>query len=261
MYLLQSWKDSLSLFKPKNFKLFALVTLKTIGQTYRLLLKYFWWIALLYVAVHFINISATVFGISLQALATAFLLFIWFFVSCLIVRPSISQKNYAYFHAYLAHALSVALGIFVLFIPFMITQELFFLDFSPFPLHNEQLIFLFTFMSQVSLPPLILFFVFFVLDMPLGFKNWYKAQIFAEKMLIYNAPALVILGIVLFGSYTIVEYIFSSACILDLCRYPMFKYLFYFLPEPILASVMCNFYVKRLHEQPQLYFKQPKEQE
>lgn len=38
-----SWRESLSLFKPKNFKLFALITLKTIGQVFRLLLTYFWW--------------------------------------------------------------------------------------------------------------------------------------------------------------------------------------------------------------------------
>ena len=38
MNLLEAWKDSLEILRPKNFKLFLLVTLNSIVQTYKILI-------------------------------------------------------------------------------------------------------------------------------------------------------------------------------------------------------------------------------
>ena len=47
MQLFTSWGNSLKLLQPKNLTLFLLVTAKTITQTYKTWLTYFWWLPLL----------------------------------------------------------------------------------------------------------------------------------------------------------------------------------------------------------------------
>src|SRR6185295_3171006 len=108
------WIDSLRLLKPKNLKLFALVTLKSIGEAYTLIFKYFWWVLLLmlfYVFVAlmgFFYLDASEFpGTILMQMAAAFksfprILFLFlFYIICVITRPSIEKKDWNYFKSQL----------------------------------------------------------------------------------------------------------------------------------------------------------------
>ena len=47
MYFLRSWKESLLLFLPEHAKLFLMVTIKTILQSYKHIVLKLWWLLLL----------------------------------------------------------------------------------------------------------------------------------------------------------------------------------------------------------------------
>ena len=98
-YLLKSWKESLSLFIPKNAKLFILVTIKTILQSYKLILKQLWWLFLISWGLDVL--SARYCFISLCYLAPLISWLVTIFCVYLAIRPSMPRKTLAY---YLGHA-------------------------------------------------------------------------------------------------------------------------------------------------------------
>ena len=93
MYLLKSWGESLSLFKPSNFKLLFLVTLNNLRRHY----KFFLYFILLFLACDN-NLWQIIFGVK----------FIWFnylqillflympFIFVLVLRPSVKRKSCEY---------------------------------------------------------------------------------------------------------------------------------------------------------------------
>ncbi len=118
MQLLQSWQDSLKLFYPKNLKLFALVTLKSIIDVYKLLLRYWWWLLipiaigawyLLQIRIDMLAIvyeslktgkmaPAMVFGLlTLSQCGRQLLGQLLLFIACLATRPSVAKKDIRYF--------------------------------------------------------------------------------------------------------------------------------------------------------------------
>ena len=110
MNLLPAWRDSLTLFQPKNFKLFFLVTLKTMVDTFKVWIKYFWWIwalKIVYVAellpipypAEFF-IAHPLFYALIPSYHNIFLVTI-----LLAARPSTALKNCAYFRSYFWRAL------------------------------------------------------------------------------------------------------------------------------------------------------------
>lgn len=269
MYLIQSWKDSLSLFKSKNFNLFALVTLKTIVEAYGLLLKYFWWLPVLVVAVMFVPIQQGIGveeGTGLFYWLVGLFFFAWEIITCLVVRPSVAKKDYAYFTKYLLHIPSIIMGFLLIYLVEFLWMLFFVvgcrlgLDCSIDMIWVNWHTTLLSILSNavaLALIPLKLFFLFFVIDMSLGFKNILKGLLFALKMFWYNAPALYLI----IGVYAVVLNVFVALLGLVLSGQAI-ALLFLFLPiltKPIGISIMNNFYIKRLHEQPQLFFKQPNE--
>jgi len=95
MKLLSSWKESLEIFYPKNFKTFVLLTLNAWLQTWKVgwvyfvtILALFCWsisgitISFLMLVAHFIKYAAAHTLIALYLMA---------------VRPSVTKKNYSYF--------------------------------------------------------------------------------------------------------------------------------------------------------------------
>jgi len=266
LYLLQSWIDSLSLFKPKNFKLFALVTLKTIGQTYWLLLKYFWWVALCMIAL-FIFMLKCFWWVQLGKIGlhiwcpqsnvrelVGYLGFcIWLVIVALCVRPSVAKKNPIYFSKYFFYMPVII----VCLLPINALRYLLELNVPD----RLGLIISVCFVVQ-------LLFIYFMLDMSLGVKNALKSFLFAFKMFWYNAPAFfLIIGLWLLLFILRMQISMELVGSGWLHRYSSQYYFYmlylfdYFIAIPIIVSIIGNFYIKRLHEQPQLYFKQPKEQE
>ena len=244
MHVLQSWKDSLSLFKPKNFKLFALVTLKTIGETYLTLFKYFWWFIVLCILWEYMY--APLYSPVTSGVYEVYglLQYILTFISCVIVRPSVMQKNYSYFKNYSLYFLGFIVGMIVLIGVFACFE----LPFRLLFFEDSHIVRMLHYGVGSVVAAVILLFSFFELDMPLSLSNWVRAFRYAIKMFWYNAPAIILLYAPLFFISIAMEF-----TIPEVIRFA------YWLIIPIEASIIGNFYIKRLHEQPQLYFKQPKE--
>lgn len=261
-YLLQSWKESLKLFVPKNFKLFALVTLKTMEQTYSLLLSYFWWLPVATIGLLFFVIQSMPFesAMKINEILVLVFLFIWTLVVALCTRPSVGQKNVTYFVHYLYYIPIIMVGDFIFgLIPkfsysilYLLMEKLSLQQFSFAVVVFGLLILL----IQNAHLLLSLLFLFFMLDMTLSIKNGRKAFLFACKMFWYNAPVLLIITflgqlifILIWGFFLYVSGFMPneiSVSLLSVCI-PI-------ISTPITIAVLNNIYIKRLHEQPQLYF-------
>lgn len=262
MYLIQSWKDSLSLLIPRNLKLFLMVTVKGIKDVYVGALKYFWWFILLY------GVGEIFFGN--MPLIVSLFDSIWLFILALLVRASVAKKDRSYFVQYSKY-FPIALGgmwlilliflflmIFIGFIVYLIkvgniqdVAEVF------HSLQDNILYILITKISGIFIQAWILLSIFFLLDMPLNFKNWVKSIRFGYRMLIHNMPIFVIL----IGALSILFGFLDWVAIYILAFVPIdstsILNVLSFMQEPITVALVSNLYIKRLHEQPQLYFKEP----
>ncbi len=240
MYLIQSWVDSLSLFKPKNFKLFGLITAKSIGVAYGLLLKYFWWIPFGMICVSSYFDHQYIWRIAC---------FIWLFVAVFCARPSVSKKNCAYFRRYGPHVPSFVAGLFTVLIFFVVCQLVLLWILSFLNLESAYfLILILSYGMALAVSSVITLFCFSVSDMPVSLKNCAKALRFTFMMVWYNAPAVVLLYAPLIFVTGLISIRLSEA-----------SRIVEWMMIPVQVCVLGNFYIKRLHEQSKLFFKQPKD--
>lgn len=249
MTLIQSWMDSLQLLKPKNLQLFAMVTLKSIVEAYKLLFKYFWWLLIAQIMCYkFFSLTAIIIAIVLQKLL--------FFIVCTITRPSIAKKDLAYFQAQLYPLLYFIvfwlglIGIGYLFGESMIIPQ------------------------QIGALPFFawsIFFTLFFLDSEKTPKSFFLAMWNALKMIAYSLPLVLCVYafiwifdvIVLWIIDSIIDLIFHVSAHLGLkWAVPILRFII--LMRPIVESLLlpigictyANIYIKKLHDQFDLYFKQ-----
>ncbi len=262
MYLIQSWKDSLSLLAPKNLKLFLMVTAKTIKETYVGAVKYFWWFILLYAVADF-------FFANIPLIVSLFN-WIWIFILALIARASVAKKNRSYFVGYAKYFPAALGGMWLILCIFAF--GMFFIGVMVYLINSgnvqniteiAQLIqnntgyyFLGTTLS-IFIQAWILLSIFFLLDMPLNLKNWVKSIRFGYRMLIHNLPIFLILIGVVFLLYGFIDWGMSNILASVSVEESIFLHIFSFVGQPIIVALVSNLYIKRLHEQPQLYFKEP----
>lgn len=260
MTLVQSWIDSLSLLKPKNLQLFLMVTLKSILETYKLMFKYFWWVLIIQL-ICYIYLSIQSFfmvAVVLQSLL--------FFMICAITRPSIVKKNCAYlrtqFFPYLCYAgLIAGLSVIIFLCKVSMPASFYVLFYTWIP-----------------------FFILFFLDSDKSIKSYFLSMWYALKMIFFNLPLIVCAYAVLFlfnGAFTwIAEWIaellsslayqglmslvsnFTSLKSIVLILFSVIGGLHYFILQgvlflPISICLYANIYIKRLHDQFELYYKQP----
>lgn len=257
MQLLQSWKDSLSLLKPSNLKLFCLVTLKLLISTYKTLLVYFWWFGLLLGVSYYVNIIPNI--------TNFYLLIPWYikrvliiFVVLLTARPSIGIKDYTYFMNYWRHFI-YALFFYCVIAPAIAVTDFFLLNFVFFgsgmgPQEPGQAIFVGLFTLPIvgfifaCLMMISLFMVLFLLDSDGTLKSALSSLWRGTKMFWYNLPfCLIFMGVrylVVFSFLSLLPIVYSSVVI---------DFLF-----PVSLCFITNFYVKKLHEQFTVYFKSVK---
>src|SRR5436190_21360269 len=99
MTLFQAWGDSLSLLKPKNLKLFVLVTLKSIIDAYKVLVVYWWWlfaiIAGCYIMPYAWTDSLMVYEYAEIISRCAYQVLL--FATIVSTRPSLMPKDWDYF--------------------------------------------------------------------------------------------------------------------------------------------------------------------
>ncbi|TET06551.1 hypothetical protein E3J79_01805 [Candidatus Dependentiae bacterium] len=266
MYLLQSWKESLLIFKPTNFKLFFLVTVKSIWETYKILFRYFWWLILVLLTVPF---HRTALGLLIMYMGP--LLFTYIVV--LIVRSSVSLKNWGYFGKYI-------LSYYI--IPFLVIVLAFFSYYSrilfnrpsgltPFISFSQIITFVFSvpiqyilsdlsrfnqvelsIFFQLLISPFVVLFTLFYLDSDKGFRSIMLSLIRSIKMIIFNYPAYFIMYSVIFLFLNLFWNILFKYLFVELAWNICFYSTIFLIPIPI--CIFTNLYIKQVHEQFSLYF-------
>lgn len=262
-YFFRSWRDSLSLFIPQNAKLFSLVTLKTIINSYKKILKDLWWLliaALVSEALYYRYFGTQ----SLFALVPAIAWLLFIFMAYLTVRPSINKKNLRYYVGYIPYFFYfLIMCILVALVPFyfkyiskviadLALNSNRFYFFLYIPLMYIPL--LFTFIMPEVLPvylvPLFSFFMFFLLDSRGRISDLFKSLWRAIKLIAYNYPFCAIAYAILLGlGYLLklgINWLFGPSTI----YFSLAETLFAVIP----LSIYVLFYTKRLHEQFTLYF-------
>lgn len=240
MTLVQSWIDSLNLLKPKNFQLFAMVTLKSIIEAYKLLIKYFWWIVptfILFVVALFFTLTYLYPSYYGSLKPTPDLTLAWFYMPvgfyviylllflavCFITRPSIAKKDCSYLQA----------------------------QYKKIILYS----FILAAFGASSLSAWSIFLVLFFLDSRGGPKNFLLSMWYALKMIIFNYPLLAIIGIMLNLPIWLINvvyiYKYNQMFMLPVMIYNGIAILLL----PIGICIYANIYIKKLHDQFDLYFK------
>jgi len=275
MYLLKSWKESFLLLLPRNFKLFLLVTLKTIGRLYYIWFKHFWWLFVIYIMLEKYLWIMLLGGINknVNSFVTAgqfFIFLLIFFTMILSARSSVKKKCYPYFWDYKKHFVIWLYGalFFLLllgaifagsFIGSLFKMELYSQIISDVDASKYAVSFFSVFLSSLFLGIAIAsFFTLFFLDTRGNFKDMFLSLYRAYKMAKLNYPFCLIINFVLLlfsALFTIIISVIIAKLfdpILLLYGIP-FKYT-YMLFWPIQISFFTNFYIKRLHDQFSIYF-------
>ena len=245
MQLFQSWKESLLIFKPQNFKLFLLVTLKAIADTYRVWLKYWGWlfiVNIVFVGISQIGGQAQPYVQVIADYIESTILFMLF----LIVRPSLRPKNYAYFMSYKSSMYFIYVGavavatIFVWLATWTLFNHLLLLFIPKWIALNTW------FVYGMFLAYLFSFYTLFLLDGDCTTQNALASFIRSGKMIGYNLPFImpsfiffIILLLIIRPFINLGPVVYQNALI--------------FL-APIPLCFLTNFYIKRLHDQFDLYF-------
>lgn len=299
MTLVQSWIDSLTLLKPKNAQLFIMVTIKSIIEAYKLLFKYFWWAYVLVVGsciVQFVipfvtewpitrHVDATLFDyiyIGFLFIVPGLVSFILFFATCFATRPSVMNKNCAYFRGQYLKIISYGLLLAASWIVFIVSFVLFMGTAGTFLMqatHNfyngywPSLFLSLHWLHALLTSGLFVFSILFFLDSTGGLKSFYCSLWRSLKMVIFNLPLLVLLGLLFYCANVLL-----LVSVKKLCMYFVFDrdgntslteaqmanvmvigsrvvQTIRIILMPFFVCLYANIYIKKLHDQFDLYFK------
>lgn len=286
MQLIASWKDSLTLFKPANFKLFLLVTLKSLKDTYKVWILYWGWLLIFILfwelLTRFIMASSSIiefilmfpYGInkmllpflfsgpilllpSLQGhllgvswLATSyFVVFLLYLTFFLCARASVKIKNFSYFKDYVIHAFYLMIWFFLLsllLVGYLIALAKI-IGAKGYGVEFLLSAYIF-FMMTWSLV-----FISFTLDSDARLTTVFKSIGRSLKFVLYNLPACLIFALLFLCLYILgivslvgIFYIVPPNMILG----KLFTVFFISL----LVCVATNYYIKRIHDQFTVYF-------
>ncbi len=247
MTLVQAWIDSLQLLEPKNLQPFAMATLKSTIQAYKLMFKYFWWL----IALQLICFIPSFLGIGSFFIAMG-LYQLLFFMVCIIARPSIVKKDFAYFWS--------QLYCFIYFILLLLV--------------NSSVESVFASIGGKFLPfsAWTVFTILFFLDSEKNVRNFFLSAWHALKMIIFNFPLILCLHIVLW-LFTAVIFSLVNLITIGTVAFGMsvnisIESFFYVglvyviimvLLLPISVCPYANIYIKKLHDQFELYTEQSEE--
>lgn len=222
--LLRSWKESLLIYVPKNFKLFLLVTIKSAVQTYGYLIYYFWWLLLLLILLDvgcYYPECLLPSGLwnFFDLLVKACCLLITF----ILARSSLSLKNV---HYIIEQLYKSWFGFFLLYLIFY---------------------FLFKFFSYIFfalvLMPIFICALFFYLDTFGSLQDLLLSWWRGIMMYLFNAPFFLVVSCV-------VAFLWYQTA----SSYSIYGTYIFFLFVPFMVSYFKNMYVKRLHDQFNLYY-------
>ncbi|MCK5633161.1 hypothetical protein KAH94_05395 [bacterium] len=258
MQLFQSWKESLTVFTPKNFSLFGLVSLNIAFQTFKVWLGLFWYLFVLTFFVDlfpFFSFKVGPFSSSISQIVSLLVTFILFMTLYLSLRPSTKIKNYSYFRDYSLHAGILGL----LFLVKIIFFNMFsFLSSSGIDVFS--LILFAPFIVTIST-----IFMFFYLDSQGSFKNFFASALRTLKMLWYWFPFFFVVGwgsgvlslvIVYAFKLGFLPFVFFTNCFSFGFEFKflwVFSKIFSILFAIVPASLSAAFYIKKVHDQPKFF--------
>lgn len=243
MHIMQSWKESIALLKPSNFKLFFLVSVKACMGAIITMIKYWWWLIFLYWSEWFFWSQDSFYGAGLAADAIKAILLILFLCS---LRASAAIKDYKYF------------GRMLLKVWYVIPLSVFFFWISSqIPVIPAEWESWFYFFWTGEVMYLFILFLLFILDSNGSMQESRLSLSRAFKMLIFNLPWLFIINlvfhtiewIVFFVSFYLAQFSHVGATITS----ELLVGIFYSLE----LALIVNFYIKRLYDQIELYFVLP----
>jgi len=269
MRMFHSWRDSLALLAPKTFKPLALVTLKSIIDTYKVLFKvwYLWVVPAAFLIVRpYLHIHGwrryvvDILGSEKNSMSGYIIVIwtltflcakMWYIVTTsLAARPSVRQKKIDYFISYLRYFVILLVVSFVIkLISFSIAMykvdlyhKIGHLGMKDTAAHIIDL--------QIWGDPFSSFFMFYLLFfLDSDGSLWQAVYSFvrAIKMFIFNLPLIIILYVPL----TIYEVAIGGMPLI------VFQVITWLL-VPVTVCIWVTLFTKRLHDQPDLYFSQPK---
>lgn len=216
MLLLQSWKESFTMLKPKNIKLLGLVTLKSFAQAYGILLHSFWWLLVLVIVIEascyypecfFTGVWShyIIKGLKLMLIASM----------CAIARPSITRKNRSYMMSCLFRCLLTAY--LLLSLPMTL---------------------------NFAFGMILLFATFFYLDSYGSLQDTIFSIVRGCMMFLYNFPVCIVSVFVVFLMYKLIFTLFG-----------IYSTYLFILAMPFVLAWVKNIYVKRLHDQFSVYYR------
>jgi hypothetical protein len=268
MTLVQSWIDSLTLLKPKNAQLFIMVTLKSIIEAYKIMFWYFWMApSLIYLSYFILGRFSMPYvtyvrynsweGIVLIALMNLFYQILLLAI-CFITRPSIMKKDWSYFCTQYKKII-----IYWLLLPVLTGALVFVLAelFIIFYFRNAVFghLWIIPTLMYWLLPPMLLgwsvFSVLFFADSAGGAKNFLCSMCNSLKMIIFNYPLLVVIGLCFYVPVWIISPFIDQRLVIGLESY-ITKNILGILLLPIGVCTYANIYIKKLHDQFDLYSKQ-----
>ena len=262
-----SWRASISIFEKKNFKLFFLVSLKTLKTALPLVLKYGG------------VLLALDYTLRRYILPPEYEWSAWFvfrvlitFVMLLFTRASLEPKTASYFKKYVTRVWDVALLLSIPSITYFLILGGFAFVTSRFesvvhPAHilTGDLIASFVLFSPLLIPMLTLS-GFFVLDSNGGVKNAAAALTRSMLALVYYLPVMVVFGIVGLFAFEVLEPLPLTSGIVGLVGggqsilahlvvMPL-GYLAKIVLHLLYVSLMANYYLKLKHGNYKLFFNQ-----
>ncbi len=239
MQILQSWKESLSLFNPSNFKLFFLVSVQAFMRAVQTMVIYWGWLILLFWTYdYFLPQNATQHSLFIDVLFRSVLLFL---MIC-SVRASTPLKNGRYF-----------VNVFVKVWPVVpITIALYWLN-----VHMPSVNSFFDTSFYLFFSVVLTLYLLFVTDTEGGVYALCISAYRACKLLLFNIPWFIIIAF----AFTVIELVllalagyvaqFSSGVAMVL--HELIQAALYGFQ----VTMVTNFYIKRLYDQLEVYFVLP----
>ena len=231
--------------------MFLLVTLKSAMEFYGNLIYYFWWLVLavfvFLVGGHYPAwATAGVLWDLIASILMIAMVFVWF----MLVRPSVLPKGYPYFKQHIKKTAVGFVCIYVLFnvirsamlsLPTQMIIRSFLTGAVLNPIY-EFLWFRLHLIPFIVFPPFVCA-VLFYFDSDGGLRAWVLSVLRGLVMYVYNLPFCLISMFLVF----IIWYV------LAFFSYEVSLYVLW-LFVPVVLSYFKNMYVKRLHDQFNLYF-------
>jgi len=245
MRLVEAWKNAVTLFYPGNFKLFILMTIRSVVEAYKILLHYWWWLLVLMSGATLFKCGNTEFSFFLLIILN----YIFIFAFSLATRPSLKKKNVTYFSSYLPLFLPTFMGFLGIKLFEVLLAKIIGINMDQWQ-PVRLLVKSFSYATQI-------FFIFFFLDSDHTIRQLLQSLFRSVKMTFYNYPICLFFGLIILGleiafSFFAVIFLFAweevtiFLRVIDLVNKVVFV--------PIQLSVFSNIYIKKLHEQFDYYF-------